>query len=142
MPEIQFKFIAKEEILTIMPLMKKVSSERNEIFLKERVLEMAEQNYRCLGIFDGNHLIGICGLWFLTRHYCGKTVEPDHVIIDEAYQDRGIGNQLFQWIFNYCKQHGISGTELNTYVENTRSHKFYYQLGYEILGFHFLKIIE
>ena len=142
MTDIQFKFIPKNDILTIMPLMKMVSTEKNEITLRKRVLEMAEQNYKCLGIYDADQLIGICGLWFMTRHYCGKAVEPDHVFIEKDYQGQGIGNQLFEWIFDYCKQHNIEGCELNTYVENTRSHKFYYNLGYEILGFHFLKIIE
>lgn len=142
MSGVEFKFIPREEILTILPLMKEVSSEKNEHVLKERILEMAEQNYQCLGIFVSDKLIGICGLWFLTRHYCGKTVEPDHVIIDDSYKGQGIGKELFEWIFDYCRREGIAGTELNTYVENTRSHKFYYNLGYEILGFHFLKIIE
>lgn len=142
MTDIQFKFIPKEDILIIMPLMKEISTEADESILQERILEMAEQNYRCLGIYDSDKLIGICGLWFLTRHYCGKTVEPDHVIIDDAYKNQGIGKRLFEWIFDYCKQNGITGTELNTYVENTRSHKFYYNLGYEILGFHFLKVFK
>jgi diamine N-acetyltransferase len=142
MSEIQFRFIPKESILVIMPLMKIISSEENQELLEERVLEMAAQNYKCLGIYDSEQLIGICGLWFLTRHYCGKTVEPDHIIVDDAYQNQGIGTQLFQWIFDYCRENNIKGTELNTYVENTRSHKFYYNLGYEILGYHFLKILE
>ncbi|MBD3637475.1 MAG: GNAT family N-acetyltransferase [Crocinitomicaceae bacterium] len=142
MSQIRFQFIEKENILQIVPLMQKISTEKDEELLAQRILEMADQNYKCLGIFDENKLIGICGLWFLTRHYCGKTVEPDHVVIDEAYQDQGIGKQLFEWIFSYCRTHNITGTELNTYVENTRSHKFYYNLGYEILGYHFLKIIE
>ena len=142
MPDIHFKFIPKEEILIILPLLKKISTEKDDELLKERLLEMAEQNYKCLGIYDSDNLIGICGLWFLTRHYCGKTVEPDHVMIDESYQSHGIGKQLFEWLFDYCRQNGITGSELNTYVENSRSHKFYYNLGYEILGFHFLKIIE
>ena len=142
MNEIQFKFIAPEDILVILPLMKKISTVKDEDLLKSRIIEMAGQNYKCLGIYDSNNLIGICGLWFLTRHYCGKTVEPDHVIIDDSYQGKGIGKMLFDWIFDFCRENGIEGTELNTYVENTRSHKFYYNLGYEILGYHFLKILD
>lgn len=142
MIDIQFQFIDKKNILTVLPLLKRISSVKDEQLLRERLLEMSEQSYRCLGIYDGDRLIGICGLWFLTRHYCGRTVEPDHVIIEETYQDKGVGKQLFDWLFSYCKQNGIVASELNTYVENTRSHKFYYNLGYEIKGYHFLKILE
>ena len=142
MSEIQYKFVGPEAISEIVPLLKQISSEKNDSLLSTRLKEMFTQNYKCLGIFDSDKLIGICGLWFLTRHYSGKTVEPDHVIIDDAYQNQGLGKDLFEWIFNYCRENGIEATELNTYVENTRSHKFYYNLGYEIKGYHFLKILE
>lgn len=142
MSSFQIKFIPKSDILEILPLMKKISSLKDEDVLKSRIVEMAEQNYKCVGIYDSNALIGICGLWFLTRHYCGRTVEPDHVMIDESYQNQGIGHLLFEWIFEYCQNNGIESVELNTYVENTRSHKFYYNLGFEIKGYHFLKFLD
>ena len=102
---------------------------------------MADQNYKCLGIYDQSKLIGICGLWYMTRHYCGKSIEPDHVIIQDKYKNQGLGNQLFEWLFDYARREGIEASELNSYVENARSHKFYYNLGYEIKGFHFVKIL-
>ncbi|UKN01765.1 GNAT family N-acetyltransferase [Paracrocinitomix mangrovi] len=142
MSEIQIVFIEKENISTIIPLLKELNQSTSEETLKKRVLEMVEQNYKCLGIYSNNELIGICGLWFLTRHYCGKTVEPDHVYISDEYKSKGIGKQLFEWIFDYCQQNNLEATELNSYVNNPRSHKFYYNLGYEIKGFHFLKILE
>ena len=45
------------------------------------------------------------------------------------------------WIENYVKGKGYEAIELNTYVQNYPSHKFYYNLGFEILGYHFLKKI-
>ncbi|MCB9222927.1 MAG: GNAT family N-acetyltransferase [Crocinitomicaceae bacterium] len=142
MSAFEFEFIPKENILEIMPLMMKINSITPEEKLRERILEMSTQNYKCLGIYSDDKLIGICGLWFLTRHYCGKTMEPDHVIIDEKYQGQGVGQQLFDWLFEFAKMEGIEAAELNTYVQNTRSHKFYYNLGFEIKGYHFLKILN
>jgi hypothetical protein len=43
------------------------------------------------------------------------------------------------WIHRYCKEKGCNSVELNTYVENHPSHKFYYNEGFQILGYHFLK---
>ena len=103
---------------------------------------MVTQNYKCLGIIDDGKLIGICGLWFMTRHYCGRSIEPDHIMIDPEYQGKGIGHQLFDWIFNYAKENNIEASELNTYVNNTGSHKLYYNLGYVIKGYHFVKLLE
>ena len=139
MENLIFKIIEPNNILIILPLIKQLNQDINEGLLQERVLEMSTQNYECVGVYDEEKLIGISGLWFQTRHYSGRSVEPDHVVIAEAYRSKGIGKLLFQWIDQYAREKGYETIELNTYVQNTASHKFYYNEGYKILGFHFLK---
>ncbi len=73
------------------------------------------------------------------RGYAGKTVELDHVYIDDDYRSRGLGKEFLQWIYEHVKTKGCNTAELNTYVQNYPSHKFYYNEGFEILGYHFLK---
>ena len=140
--KLDYKFIAPENILSIMPLLTQVNKKTPVEVLEKRLKEMVSQNYKCLGIYDGEKLIGICGLWFMTRHYCGRSMEPDHVMIDPAYQNKGIGKQLFEWLFKYADDNGIEATELNTYVNNHGSHKFYFNLGYIIKGYHFVRFKE
>lgn len=138
---LQFKVIESHQILQIIPLLEKLNITTPPEILKNRVLEMATYtNYECVGAFDNEKLIGICGLWYATRHYIGKSVEPDHVIINEDYRGKNIGEQLFKWIENHTKQKGCEAIELNTYTGNRKSHKFYYNQGFEIYGFHFVKV--
>ncbi len=137
---IRFCIIPKEDILIIIPLLKKLGSENvSEALLKERSLEMAQQNYKCVGIYDGDKLMGICGMWFQTRHYSGKSLEVDHVVIDEAYRNQGIGSQLMEFVYDYAKKKTCNWIELNTYVSNFPSHKFYYNQGFVAKGYHFVK---
>lgn len=137
-----FKMIDKSEINSIIPLIQKSNNNANsELVLKERFAEMITQNYECAGVFDDDKLIGICGMWFQTRHYAGKSMEVDHVYIDSDYQGKGLGRQFFKWIYNYGKNKGCNISELNTYVQNYPSHKFYYNEGYEIYGYHFYKTL-
>ncbi|WP_405604033.1 GNAT family N-acetyltransferase [Polaribacter sp. Asnod1-A03] len=141
--KIHIQTIQSEEILTIIPLLVKLNSKTPLPLLKERVLEMSLfSNYECIGLYINDQLTGICGLWYSTRHYIGKTVEPDHVIIDESLRGKKIGNQFFSWIDNHVKNKGCEAIELNTYSGNTKSHKFYYNQGYDIYGFHFLKVLR
>lgn len=142
MNTIRFTFIDPAEILQVIPLLMLVNKKTPREILEERLKEMVKQNYKCLGIYKEDELVGICGLWFMTRHYCGKSIEPDHIIIDPAYQGKGIGHQLFEWIFDYARKHGFEASELNTYVNNTASHKLYYNLGYVIKGYHFVKYLD
>jgi len=140
---IRIEVISPENILQIIPLLQKINHKTPLDLLKERTLEMAGlPNYECIGLYDSFNLIGITGLWYSTRHYIGRTVEVDHVIIDETYRSQGLGKQFLEWISAYTKSKGCEAVELNTYSENRKSHKFYYNEGFEIYGFHFLKIMR
>ncbi|GAA3609940.1 GNAT family N-acetyltransferase [Flavivirga amylovorans] len=135
-----FKIIEKENINAVIPLVQELNENKvSYAILEQRFAEMITQNYECAVIYDDDKLIGVTGLWFCTRHYSGKSVEPDHVYIDKAYRGQGLGKQFFEWIYNYAIEKGYEAVELNTYVSNYASHKFYYNEGFSILGYHFLK---
>ncbi|OBX25475.1 hypothetical protein LX77_02621 [Gelidibacter algens] len=137
---ISFKIIDPSNINTIIPLMLKLNNQKiTEAVLKQRFAEIVTQNYECAAIYDREKLIGIAGMWFCTRHYSGKSVELDHVFIEDAYRKKGLGKQFMKCIYDYVAQKGCQSVELNTYVQNYPSHKFYYNEGFEILGYHFLK---
>jgi GNAT superfamily N-acetyltransferase len=137
---ISYRIISKEDILDILPLLKKLNDDviSSEI-LQQRILEMSNQNYECLGVYQKESLIGICGLWFQTRHYAGKSMEIDHVIIDDKYRNQGIGKALMEFVYTYANKKQCNWIELNTYVDNFPSHKFYNNQGFIGKGFHFIK---
>ena len=136
----RFEILEKSRIHEVIPLIQKLTDFKvSEVLLKERFTEMITQNYECAVILDEDNLIGLTGMWFSTRHYSGKTVEIDHVFIEEDYRNKGLGKDFLNWIYEYAKAAGCNTSELNTYVQNYPSHKFYYNEGFEILGYHFLK---
>ena len=135
-----FNKILKNEIPRILPLIHKLGGHQfSDEVLQERFEEMFDQNYECFGIFDQHKLVGVFGLWFMTRHYAGKSCEPDHIYIEEDYRSKGIGKKLFEFIYSYAQEKACETSELNSYVSNFRSHKFYFNEGFEIKGYHFLK---
>jgi diamine N-acetyltransferase len=141
--KIHIQIIEEENILTIIPLLKKLNSKTPPKLLEERVLEISKiSNYECAGLYIDGKLAGISGLWYTTRHYIGKSVEPDHVILEETIRGKGIGKKFFNWIDNHVISKGCEAIELNAYVNNPKSHKFYYNEGYNIYGFHFLKVLR
>jgi len=140
MESIEIKLIPKENILVILPLLTELNNYTSKDVLINRIVEMAKQeNYTCIGMYLNNELIGISGLWFIIRHYCGRTIEPDHVVISSALRNKGLGKLLFEWIYNYAEKNGYEASELNTYIGNKKSHTFYEKEGYKKLGFHYLK---
>ncbi|MFD2725467.1 GNAT family N-acetyltransferase [Hyunsoonleella rubra] len=137
---LKFEILDNADIGKVVPLVEKLNDYKiPKIILKQRFSEMAEQNYECAVILDDNVIVGVCGLWYCTRHYSGKSVEVDHVFIEGNYRGQGLGNRFFKWIYDYVKVKGFEAVELNTYVTNAGSHKFYFNEGFKILGYHFLK---
>ncbi|GAB2768035.1 GNAT family N-acetyltransferase [Salinimicrobium soli] len=138
--KLAFNKILKEEFPPLLPQVQTfMGHQLADELLLNRFMEMFDQNYECFGIFLDEELVGIFGLWFMTRHYAGRSCEPDHIYISEEHRSKGIGKKLFEFISGYAREKGCETSELNSYVSNYRSHKFYLNEGYEIKGYHFLK---
>ena len=139
---IEFRFIKNENIHSIIPLLQVLNKQISEEVLKTRLDEMVKQSYQCIGIFDKKQLVGICGIWVLTKYYVGKHIEPDNIIILPEYQGKNIGKGLMAWIYDYAKEIGCEASELNCYVKNDKGHKFWEQEGYEVIALHYQKKFE
>lgn len=140
---IDIRLIKASEILTILPLLSQLGNHKvDQKVLTERISEMILQNYECAGIYYGSQLIGCCGLWFQTRHYAGRSIELDHVIINPTYRSQGIGAQLLDFVYEYVESKKCNWVELNTYVDNFPSHKFYNNHGFVAKGYHFVKTLK
>lgn len=133
------KLIEKENLFDIIPFLQLLNNQIPEQTLRERLTEMIEQNYECVGVYDSGRLVGICGLWFLTKYYVGKHVEPDNVVIHPDYRGKGVGEQMMKWIYDYARSRGCIASELNCYVTNSAGQKFWMNEGYKVLGFHYQK---
>jgi GNAT superfamily N-acetyltransferase len=139
MNKIKFKFIESKNIYIIVPLLQLLNKNISEETLKERLDEMVKQNYLCVGIFDEEKLVGICGLWILTKYYVGKHIELDNVMILPEYQSQNIGHALMNWVDDFAKEQGCVASELNCYIGNKEAHKFWEKEGYEVIALHFQK---
>ncbi|MDG1332852.1 MAG: GNAT family N-acetyltransferase [Crocinitomicaceae bacterium] len=95
------------------------------------------ENYICFGMFIGDQLIGVSSGWTTVRLYSDKQLEIDNVIINGNIQSKGYGKKLISEIQFWVTKNGYKTVELHTYLQNDRSHKFYFNQGYKILGFHF-----
>jgi len=138
----RFTLIPKENIYEIIPLLRSANPKLSEEVLQHRLDEMVTQGYECVGVFDKDKLIGVSGLWIVTKYYVGKHIEPDNVVIDPAYRGKGIGKKLMQWIYEYGKSKGCVASELNCYITNDKGQKFWFKEGYKIIALHFQKELQ
>lgn len=136
------RMIPGEELFLIIPLLRVLNKTIPETLLRERLSEMVGQGYQCAGLYDEGRLIGICGLWILTKYYVGKHIEPDNVVILEEYRGRGFGKRLMAWVQEYGKSQGAIASELNCYMSNERGNAFWEREGYEKIAWHLQRPIR
>lgn len=127
----------------IIPLISQLNPSLKEPYISELQVRMFEmENYRCFGLYQEDQLVGVSSGWITLRFYSGLQLEVDNVIIDTNLHSMGLGKFFFQEIESWAKENGCESVELNTYVENRKSHKFYHTNGYAIFGYHFLKRLD
>ena len=136
--------IPHDQMETILPLVMELNNDTIAYsLLQKRLADMLDMGgYECIGAYDGEELVGIFGLWVLNKLYAGKHVEPDNVFIKKEYRSKGVGQLMIDFLFQYAKEIGCEGTEVNCYVTNEKGRKFWERQGYEPLAVHFFKKFE
>lgn len=142
MENLQFKILNRGNIDKMLPLVLQLNSKYERDTMSRYLNEMFDYDtYVCFGIYSNEELIGLSSGWTTTKLYSGKQLEIDNVVIDQAHRAKGYGKFFEKEICKWCKERDYQSIELNTYVGNSRSHKFYFKEGYVIIGYHFEKVL-
>lgn len=140
MAELELKKLSIENIEDLLVLTCHLNPEMPIETLRERQTAMFEfQHYNCFGVFEKERLIGVASGWVTVRLYSGRQLEIDNVIVDPSIQSKGYGAQFMHLLEAWAKENKCETVELNTYFLNGRSHKFYLNHNFQMLGFHFQK---
>ena len=132
--------LAAKDLTSIIPFIQELNPGLSPVIIEENQREMFHMaNYLCFGLFQGDNLIGLSSGWITIRHYSGKQIEIDNIIIASTHQSKGYGTQFIALLEQWSREQECKTMELNTYLDNPRSHKFYFAQGFKILGFHFYK---
>ena len=138
-----FRLLSIADIEAIMPLVADLNPDLDSSELRNRLAEMfAYENYHCFGLFAGQELVAVSSGWLTTRLYSGRQLELDNVVVRPEWRNRGVGAVLNRQIEDWARIHDCITCELNSYVTNSGSHRFYFRQGYSILGYHFYKRLD
>ncbi|MFT4517609.1 MAG: GNAT superfamily N-acetyltransferase [Gammaproteobacteria bacterium] len=135
------ELINSEEMDSIIPFLQMSNPNIEKETLRLRVNEMIGQWYQCVGVFEENNLIAMCGLWIITKYYIGKHIEPDNMIVLPEYRSKGLGKKIMQWVYEYGASQGCVASELNCYLPNTKEKLFWINEGYEVIAYHYQKTL-
>jgi RimJ/RimL family protein N-acetyltransferase len=107
---------------------------------KKQISEMIEMNdFKMIGAFSGDEIVGVCGYWVLRMLYCGRYIQLSSFIVDEEKRGAGIGKKILAEIDKIGKKLNCEQIVLDSFTENKKSHPLYFREGFHIRGFHFMK---
>ena len=139
---LEFRELTIRDSNTIVPLANKLHPATAPEIIRDYLADMFSfPTYHCFGLWQNGKLVAVSNGWITVRFYSGKQLEVDNVIVDPDLRSKGVGKYFFACIQDWAVKHECNTIELNTYVQNSKSHKFYFNEGYVILGFHFQKVI-
>ena len=140
--DFQIGFIPKENMNEILPLVQMLNNYKVPVeTLKKRLQDMLMDGYQCLGAYDKEVLIGICGVWILNKLYVGKHLEPDNVFVLPEYRSSGVGKLMLDQVLNYALEIGCNTAEINCYINNEKGVRFWNKQGYKAIGYHMQKVL-
>lgn len=128
-----------EEIIPHLELLKQLQPELTLDELKNSLKIMLPSGYKIILLEIENNVVGLTGLWINAKLYSGKYAEIDNFIIDKNYRSKGIGKKLCHYVYELARKENCKVVMLDAYTYNTASHKFYFNEGFVIKGFHFIK---
>ena len=131
-----------EEIRNTFEVMHQLRPHLNEHEYLPVVREIESQGGRLIAAVDEDTVVG-CSLFRQeTRLFTGPMIYIDDLVTDENIRSRGVGSALIDWIENYAKQQSVKTITLDSGVQRSFAHKFYFRKGFTVTSFNFKKPVE
>ncbi len=131
--------LAVEEFPAILPLIEQHNPKIPSEELRRRLAAMIPHRYHCIAAFLGDRMVGVAGYWLGARFYSGEYMDVDNVFVLPELRSSGIGARMMEWLHAKAAELRCQCLMLDSYLSYTDAHRFYLRLGYEQLGYHFLK---
>ncbi len=104
-----------------------------------RMREVFANGARLLLAVDNEVVIGLA-LWRLLENtYEGKRLHVDDLVTEENQQSKGVGKLLLSYLETQAKDLGCHVLALDSGVQRTAAHRFYFRENMHIFSFSFRK---
>jgi len=103
---------------------------------------LPNNRYGQVAAFHEDICIGIAGFWIGTKVWCGTYLEIDNLVVAQKFRSLGAGKMMFDYLSNKASNEGCNMMALDSYTNNFKAHKFFYNEGFGPKGFHFIRILD
>ena len=124
----RFEILKEEDEQSVLELINKVFGQT------ATNLDLANNNYKFVGIKDNDSLLAVSMLTYLTDPIKNiKKIHIDYFCVDENYRGKGVGRMLFDEIEKLAINEGINTLELTSNPRRESARRLYIDKGMILL---------
>ena len=131
---------ADEEIKATFPVMSQLRHhlEEEDYLATVRRMETSD-GYRLAAVFEGDRIHCVAGYRISEFLSYGKVLYVDDLVTDETVRSRDFGKQILAWLEEEARTNRCRQLQLDSGVQRSGAHRFYFREGMKIINYHFVK---
>lgn len=125
------------KILKCFPVMSQLRPHLEQAKFVELVRYQMKEGYQLVFLEVDEQAVAVAGFRISTCLASGKFLYIDDLVVDELKRSHSYGQQLFQWLIEYARNHDCEHLSLDSGVQRFAAHRFYLMQRMNITSHHF-----
>jgi GNAT superfamily N-acetyltransferase len=110
----------------------------DETALRRVLVDGAGEGLRYHGAVAADRCLGVAGWRMMTTTVFGRCAYVDDLVVDASSRSEGIGRALPGFVAEEARTLGAAALRLDSAVQRTEAHRFYFRERLHVAAFHFL----
>ncbi|MEH2229073.1 MAG: GNAT family N-acetyltransferase [Nostoc sp.] len=125
------------QILGCFPVIYQLRPHLEQTKFVEQVRYQMKEGYQLAFLEVEKQAVAVAGFRISNCLALGKFLYIDDLVVDELKRSHSYGQQLFQWIIEYARNHECKHLSLDSGVQRFAAHRFYFMQRMSITSHHF-----
>ncbi|MEH2379933.1 MAG: GNAT family N-acetyltransferase [Nostoc sp.] len=125
------------QILKCFPVISQLRPHQEPAKFVEQVRYQMKEGYQLAFLEVEEQAVAVAGFRISTCLASGKFLYIDDLVVDELKRSHSYGQQLFQWLIEYARNHECKHLSLDSGVQRFAAHRFYLMQRMSITSHHF-----
>ena len=103
-----------------------------------RVQAMRQEGFHLAFLEDAGAIRAVAGYRYYDKLFSGRNLYVDDLVTDANDRSRGYGGKMLAWLTDEARTHGCVQLELDSGVQRSEAHRFYFRERLHVSAFHFV----
>ena len=103
-----------------------------------RVRRMQAEGFHLAFLEEAGAVRAVAGYRYYEKLFSGRNLYVDDLVTDSGARSRGHGRRILAWLTDEARAHGCVQLELDSGVQRSDAHRFYFRERLHVSAFHFV----